>query len=245
MVSGGRATNLQRQVILIAVGAAVLVTALLAATTRRPAIVHGSAAGSGSPTVRPLPTASPTSSTRSAVATGRRVGGDAGLTVLSLVVVLLAVLLLVLVVAGVVLAAAPMADVLRRRRQRRAVSAEGRPITGSVSSQALTEALPDLLRAVRAGSPQAGIIAAWVRVEGIAADAGVAPRPSETPAELTIRVLDRMDVPGRWILRLADLYREARFSDHPMTEGDRDEAGACLRAMASGADERSAGQARG
>lgn len=241
MVSGGRATNLRRQVVLIAVGAAVLILALLAATTRRPAIVRSQVSATATTVLpRPTSTPTPTSVRPSAAATGQRMADNAGLTVLALLGVLLIVLLLVLVVTGVVLAAGPVSAALRRRRALRAQRATGRPIVGSVPSQALAEALPDLLRVVEQGSPRAGIIAAWVRLEGIAADAGVQPRRSETPAELTIRVLDQMAVPGRWILRLADLYREARFSDHPMTEADRSEAGECLTALATGAQDRRA-----
>ncbi|MBO1756014.1 DUF4129 domain-containing protein [Allobranchiibius sp. CTAmp26] len=235
MVSGGRATNLQRRVLLIAVGAAVLVISLLAATTRRPAIVHSSARTPVPPSATPLPT--PATTSRSSAPTGQRLPGNAGLTLLAVLGVLLVVLFLVLVIAGLVLAADPIAAALQRRRELRARRGEGRPVVGSASSEVLTESLPDLLRAVQEGSPRAGIIAAWVRLEGIAADAGVAPRRSETSAELTIRVLDEMAVPGRWILRLADLYREARFSDHPMTEADRAEATRCLSALAPQRDD--------
>ena len=242
MVSGGRA-SLQRRVVLIAVGAAVLILALLAATTRRPAIVRSDdpvAATTPTPTPTGTPMPSPTSARPSAAATGQRMSGNAGLTVLAVLGVLLIVLLLVLVIAGLALAAGPLSNTLRRRWDQRRSPSAGRPIVGSVPSRALTGALADLLRAVEQGSPRAGIIAAWVRLEGIAADAGVQPRRSETPAELTIRVLDEMSVPGRWVLRLAELYREARFSDHPMTEADRAEAGECLSALAAGAPDRTA-----
>ena len=237
MVSGGRATNLRRRVILIAVGAAVLVMSLLAATTRRPAIVRSSAQTPASAT--PLPTRTTTSSPPSAAATGQRLSGNSGLTVLAVLVVLLVVLLLALVITGLVLAAGPLSDALRRRWDQDRSLPGGQPVVGSAPSEVLAESLADLLRAVEQGSPRAGIIAAWVRLEGIAADAGVRPRRSETPAELTIRVLDQMSVPGRWILRLADLYREARFSDHPMTEADRAEAVQCLSALATGEPARS------
>ncbi|MEO8751039.1 MAG: DUF4129 domain-containing protein, partial [Allobranchiibius sp.] len=78
--------------------------------------------------------------------------------------------------------------------------------------------------------------------EQLAADSGVPLRLSETPAELTIRVLDGLDVPGRYVLRLADLYREARFSDHRMTEADRSEASRCISAICNVAPSPSAEQ---
>ncbi|NYJ75264.1 DUF4129 domain-containing protein [Allobranchiibius huperziae] len=236
MVSGGRATHLQRRVTLIAVGVAVLVLALLAATTRRPAIVHSSSRTTSS---THLPTLTTRSASSSPAATGHRTSGGSGLTVLAVLVVLLAVLLLVLVIAVLAMGAGPLSEALRRRWDQRRSSSASRQHVGSARSEVLTESLPDLLRAVEQGSPRAGIIAAWVRLEGIAADAGVPPHRSETPAELTIRVLDGMDVPGRWILRLADLYREARFSDHPMSEDDRAEAVHCLNSLTAGETVRS------
>ena len=215
---------------LTAVGAALLVVALIAAGTRRPAIVRGQHDAAAT---SPVPTPTPSSSRpRYQGSTGQRMPGNAGLGVLAVLGLLAVVLLLALVIGALVVAAGRLAAVRRRRRDHR-LAPRTRALVGTATAAAVAEALPDLLRAVRAGSPRAGIIAGWVRLEGLAADAGVQPHRSETPAELTIRVLDGMDVPGRWILRLADLYREARFSDHPMTEADRAEAGECLSALAT------------
>lgn len=146
-------------------------------------------------------------------------------------------------IAILVVVARMVLGALRRHdaSETRASQPESMP-GGSARTDAVAQALADLQRAVVEGSPRAGIIAAWVRLERLADDSGVPLRPSETPAELTIRMLDGLDVPGRYVLRLADLYREARFSDHPMTEADRAEAAECVRVICGVPLNPSAGQ---
>jgi hypothetical protein len=60
---------------------------------------------------------------------------------------------------------------------------------------------------------------------------GLRPRDSETAAELTGRVLGSLDVDRSAIHDLAALYREARFSRHPMDEADREAAIAALHRL--------------
>jgi hypothetical protein len=64
--------------------------------------------------------------------------------------------------------------------------------------------------------------------------AGVEPRQSDTPDEFVRRVLESAQVRPAPLRELAELYREARFSAHPMTETDRAAARTALRAV--GAD---------
>ncbi|WP_050348113.1 DUF4129 domain-containing protein [Arsenicicoccus sp. oral taxon 190] len=78
------------------------------------------------------------------------------------------------------------------------------------------------------GSPRNGIVACWVELERLVAASGVARRPAETPAELARRVLTQLAVPAPAVDALAEAYREARFSRHPLTEVDRDRAAAAL-----------------
>ena len=54
--------------------------------------------------------------------------------------------------------------------------------------------------------------------------AGVERRPWQTTAEFVLGVLDLVGADRGAVARLADLYREARFSDHPMTDEHRREA---------------------
>jgi hypothetical protein len=81
---------------------------------------------------------------------------------------------------------------------------------------------------LRDGEPRNAIVAAWHRFEVQGARAGVARRPSETSSEFALRVLDLVDADAGPVTRLAELYREARFSDHPITEDHRAEALAAL-----------------
>lgn len=74
------------------------------------------------------------------------------------------------------------------------------------------------------GSPRNAIVECWMRLEGAVVDAGMERRASDTSAELTVRVLARRDVDSSAISTLASLYREARFSEHVMTEASRREA---------------------
>jgi hypothetical protein len=69
-----------------------------------------------------------------------------------------------------------------------------------------------------------GIVACWVLLEEEAADAGVVRRPSETSTEFVVRFLHTLDVDPRPVAELAGLYREARFSTHPLGEDARERA---------------------
>lgn len=90
--------------------------------------------------------------------------------------------------------------------------------------------------ALRSGVPRNAIVECWLRLEGAVIEAGVAPVPSDTSAEFTQRVLAAQDVDAEALLTLATLYREARFSDHVMTEGARASAIDALTALHASLD---------
>jgi hypothetical protein len=85
--------------------------------------------------------------------------------------------------------------------------------------------------ALASGSPRNAIVACWIRLEEAVASAGVHPRPADTPAELTARVLAAHAVARDAIDELAALYREARFSTHELGERQRTEAVEALRRL--------------
>ena len=85
--------------------------------------------------------------------------------------------------------------------------------------------------ALSASDVRNGVVACWVVLEEAAAEAGVARRPAETPTEFVVRFLHTLDVDPRPVAALAELYREARFSSHPMREDARRRAGDALNAM--------------
>lgn len=226
-----------RGVVLIAAGCCLLILTLFGAVAHRSPIVSGSAGPGGSSTAQP--TSSMTASPSDVVTpTEPPTASSPGVSILAVLGVIVIVLLVALTIAILVLGVGPLRSMLPGLGPPSATpvpSAVGRPAVAA----SVADALPELLRAVEARSPRAGIIAAWVRLQEIAIAAGIALQASETPAERTMRMLNGLDVPGRWVLRLAELYREARFSDHPMSEADREEAVACLGAVASSATDRS------
>ncbi len=81
------------------------------------------------------------------------------------------------------------------------------------------------------GEPRNAVVACWVALEDGLAAAGLTPAASETSLDLSSRVLDRWEVPPGALADLAVLYREARFSRHPITDTQRDQAVAALAAI--------------
>ena len=79
-------------------------------------------------------------------------------------------------------------------------------------------------RALLEGAPRNAVVACWHRFETQAAAAGLERHVWETSSEYTMRVLDLVDAYEPAVARLAALYREARFSEHDLTEADRQAA---------------------
>jgi hypothetical protein len=74
------------------------------------------------------------------------------------------------------------------------------------------------------GVPGDAIVACWHRFETQADAAGMSRHVWETSSEFTLRILELAAAEAGAVARLAGLYREARFSEHEMTEADRDAA---------------------
>jgi hypothetical protein len=87
---------------------------------------------------------------------------------------------------------------------------------------------------LQAGTPRNAIVEMWNRFETLAGNAGATRRPSETSSEFTLRVLGAVDADSSAVARLAALYREARFSDHELSEEHRAAAVAALEAIHAG-----------
>lgn len=104
-------------------------------------------------------------------------------------------------------------------------------VPDGVLAEAVARDAPELLAAVEQGGPRDGIVACWLRLEDSVASSGVVPRAAETSSELAGRVLRGLDVDPHSVARLAELYREARFSRHPMPESSRAEAREALRTI--------------
>jgi hypothetical protein len=133
------------------------------------------------------------------------------------------------VLLGLVLLVLLVARALRDAWQRRTTRAAGERIEADIDALDA----PDLAReavsggaraqddALESGSPRNGIVAVWHTLEKQAAASGLRRQPSETPAEFVLRLLDLAQADPHSVTELAELYREARFSDHPMDESRR------------------------
>ena len=85
--------------------------------------------------------------------------------------------------------------------------------------------------ALATGSPRNAIVACWHSFEELAEGAGVHRQSWETSSEFTMRVLDTLSADGAAVLRLAELYRDARHSEHDITEANRRSATEALDAI--------------
>ena len=150
-------------------------------------------------------------------------------------------LLLVLPAAfvfGVALIVLARLRLVRRRRQlsrrigvRRTLVPGAEPPLDEEVDTDLPEALDEGARTIGEGTPRNAIVAAWVRLERAVESERFPHRPEETPSELVERASAAYQLDGTAIRRLAALYREARFSAHPVTEDHRVEAADCLRRL--------------
>lgn len=77
------------------------------------------------------------------------------------------------------------------------------------------------LALLTSGSPRNAVVACWHHLEVRAERAGLPREPWETSAEFTLRLLDLVEADAHAVARLADLYREARFSEHEIGEDAR------------------------
>ena len=84
---------------------------------------------------------------------------------------------------------------------------------------------------VEGDDPRNAVVECWHRFETHGAAAGLERRPWETSSEYTMRVLDLVDAYQPAVSRLGELYREARFSEHDLTEAHRQEALGALDAI--------------
>jgi hypothetical protein len=81
------------------------------------------------------------------------------------------------------------------------------------------------------GQPRNAIVACWDRFEEQAERVHAARKPWETSSEFTLRLLEAVSADADAVSRLEALYREARFSEHQITEGHRQAAVEALRAI--------------
>ncbi|MGH8890045.1 MAG: DUF4129 domain-containing protein [Acidothermaceae bacterium] len=90
---------------------------------------------------------------------------------------------------------------------------------------AAADAGADAMRDV--ADPRAAIISCYAAMEHVLAGAGIRRLVAETPGDLLARSVE-LGIAPRAARRLTELFLEARYSTHPMSEGDRDAARAAL-----------------
>jgi hypothetical protein len=98
-------------------------------------------------------------------------------------------------------------------------------------AEAVTGDSSQRLAALSAGTPAEGIVAAWTHLEATLHEAGVPLPRSRTSTEVSVDVLRRYEVDPATLTTLAALYREARWSQHPLTEDDRRRAESAYRSL--------------
>jgi hypothetical protein len=225
-----------------AVAAVVLgVTAVLLVVTWSASIGPGAVlTGEGLATHRVTPTPTPTDSVSGSIGRPpdprRRERSDAQ-PVVGAVLLVLALGLVAGVALGVGLILRRLvAEVLARRRPALHPQALPFPVLdpGDRVRHELAEDADEQRAALLEGSPRNAVVACWHRFELQAADAGLSRRPSETSAEFTLRALDLVQADPGAVLRFAEIYREARFSDHPLDEDTRAAAVAALEEIHAG-----------
>lgn len=136
------------------------------------------------------------------------------------------------VIAAALLLIALIVRALLRRRG--APQAPPREVPDELDVLVEATSQRSLAAAMAEGDPRNAVVACWVALEDGVERAGLDRSPAETSEDLTARVLGQWQVDQGAISRLAGLYREARFSRHPMTEADRDAAREALDRISSG-----------
>lgn len=125
---------------------------------------------------------------------------------------------LLLLFAALTIAAVALTSYRRRRPGLRPAPDEAADVT----AESLVAALAAGERALHEDSdPRAAIIGCYAAMERSLADAGSPPRLADTPAEVLGRATASGLVRSAWASTLTGLFRQARYSSHPVTEADR------------------------
>jgi len=125
----------------------------------------------------------------------------------------------VLVILGLV-AVGITGALLAARRRAGALDADADYVAESLAD-VLDDTLDDLRRET---DPRRAVIAAYARLERALSAHGLPRRRAETQQEYVARILDDLDVDRRSVRRLTDLFTRAKFSQHDVDVGMKEEA---------------------
>lgn len=105
----------------------------------------------------------------------------------------------------------------------------------AVREEELADVFDDALARLRHGvDVDAVILGCWRELERLAAGAGVERESWQTPTEFTVELLSQTSVDEPALLELAELYKQAAFSDHQLAEAHREGAIAALERLQTG-----------
>jgi hypothetical protein len=147
--------------------------------------------------------------------------------------ILLALLLLGVVVL-VVLAVRLLLRHLTRGLPSRATGAVAAEPSPAEAREELTDAVERALVAVEQPAARDAVVQAWLLLGAAAAAAGTPAMPAETAAEYAERLTATHRLPAAALHHLAELYRVARFSEHPVGEAERSDARRVLTELRTG-----------
>ena len=156
---------------------------------------------------------------------GSHVAELALVTPVLVLVLLLAALLVVLAVRRLV------RHLPRRLPERAAGGTGGDPVSARPE---LSSAVERALVAVEQPAARDAVVQAWLLLGAAAAAAGTPALPAETAAEYAERLTVTHRLPAAALHHLAELYRVARFSEHPVGEAERDDARRVLTELRTG-----------
>ncbi|MFF9049237.1 DUF4129 domain-containing protein [Streptomyces parvulus] len=149
----------------------------------------------------------------------------------------LALYLVLGLLAAVVLVVVTVAVVRRLRRRGLTLPALPRRTDAPAEdeeAQLLLSAVHSGRRALAGtGDARAAVIACYAAMEDALAASGVPRNASDSPADLLARAADAGLAPGAAAPRLTALFREARYSSHPMGATHREAAAGALEEMAA------------
>ncbi len=122
---------------------------------------------------------------------------------------------LLLAAIGLVVLVVPLLPTLAARRRSRRQPRVAEPAPDDLARR-VADTLRQTMAQVAHGQVRDGVILCWRRLEEIAEAAGYPRLAADTSTELAGRLLASLPLSPAPLNRLAALYREARFSSHPI-----------------------------
>ena len=135
---------------------------------------------------------------------------------------------LLLAVIALVVALVPRLPRWRRRSRPRRAPARPVELAPDDLAREVSRTLASTMSQLAGGQIRDGVILCWHRLEQTAEAAGLRRSPADTSSELAEKLLATLPLSEAPLNRLAALYREARFSSHPIPAAAVDQARADL-----------------